>query len=72
MKHIFHIARSFREAEEWDNQQHREMPVVERLDAVEFLREQCCVAAGAHEVPRIQKTGRIVAAGRERAERKAS
>jgi hypothetical protein len=38
----------------------------QRLDAVEFLRTQCWLAAGLKEMPRIQRTGRIVAAGTEK------
>ena len=59
MKRVFHISKSFAESEKWDIRQHSEMPVNERLAAVEFLREQCWVVEGLEEVPRIQKVGRV-------------
>ena len=60
MKKVFHVAANFAEAEQWDVRQNREMSPDDRLDAVEFLREQCWIAAGIEELPRIQKTGRIL------------
>ena len=60
MKRVFHISGTFAESEEWDARQHSEMTADERLAAVEFLREQCWIAAGLKEYPRIQKTGRII------------
>jgi hypothetical protein len=66
MKRIFHIAENFVEAEKWDLRQNAEMTPEARLDAVEFLREQCWVAAGVENIPRIQKKGRIVEAKRSR------
>lgn len=60
MKKVFHVAASVAEAEQWDIRQHRAMPPDERLAAVEFLREQCWIAAGIKKLPRIQKTGRIL------------
>gem|GEM_PF-877091 len=32
----------------------------ERLDAVEFLREQCCLAMGIQESPRLVRELRVV------------
>ena len=63
MEKVFHVSATFAESEQWDIRQYRAMSSEQRLDAVEFLREQCWVAAGLKELPRIQKTGRIVEAG---------
>jgi hypothetical protein len=62
MNKVFHVSKTFAEAEQWDIQQYRLMSSEQRLAAVEFLREQCWIAAGMKERPRIQKTGRIVEA----------
>lgn len=62
MEKVFHISSTFAESEEWDIRQHRALAPSERLSAVEFLREQCCIAVGLREMPRIQKTGRILEA----------
>jgi predicted transcriptional regulator len=66
MKRVFHVSATFAESEQWDLRQYRAMSAEQRLAAVEFLREQCWVAAGLKEWPRIQKTGRIVETGTKR------
>jgi len=66
MNKVFHVSATFAEAEQWDIRQYQSMSPEQRLDAVEFLRTQCWLAAGLKEMPRIQRTGRIVAAGTEK------
>ena len=66
MEKVFHVSATFAESEEWDIRQYRAMSPEQRLAAVEFLREQCWVAAGLKERPRIEKTGRIVETGTEK------
>lgn len=66
MKKVFHVSATFAESEQWDMRQYQAMSPEQRLAAVEFLREQCWVAAGLKERPRIRKTGRIVEAKMER------
>ena len=59
MKKVYHIAANFADAEKWNVRQHAEMPVAERLKAVEFLREQCGIVMGLKQLPRIRKAGRV-------------
>ena len=67
MKKIGHISATHTEAERWDERQYAQMTPRERVDAVEFFREQCLVVAGISGIPRIQKTGRIISTNYEAA-----
>lgn len=40
MEKVVHISRSFEEAEEWDLQQYRSMTPEQRLDILQYLREE--------------------------------
>jgi predicted solute-binding protein len=40
MERVVHISRSFEEAEEWDLQQYRSMTPEQRLDILQYLREE--------------------------------
>ncbi len=40
MERIVHISKSFEEAEEWDLQQYRSMTPEQRLDILQYLREE--------------------------------
>lgn len=40
MEKVIHTSRSFEEAEEWDLQQYRSMTPEQRLDILQYLREE--------------------------------